>query len=211
MVLCAATTNPGKLGEFAENASDDGITVLALPGLGSLPEPVEDAATFMGNAEIKAAAYSLAAPGQMVFADDSGLEVDALNGAPGVRSARFADDQGFDLNSVATTDERNNACLLSLLENTFVGDRTGRFVCALALARDGKILLRAEGSVAGHILAAPRGDGGFGYDPLFLLPDDYLTMAEITGALKWEISHRGIAFRDLIEQLMASKNAHLLR
>src|ERR1700761_6821242 len=115
MVLYAATTNPGKLAEFATSAGASGIDVLALPHLDTLPEPVEDADTFMGNAEIKAAAYSLASPGLLVFADDSGLEIDALGGAPGVRSARFADDRGFDLHSGAGKDDRNNRCVLSLL------------------------------------------------------------------------------------------------
>src|ERR1700759_4057679 len=115
MVLYAATTNPGKLAEFATSASTSGINVLTLPHLATLPEPVEDADTFTGNAEVKAVAYSLASPGLMVFADDSGLEIDALGGAPGVRSARFADDRGFDLESGATKDERNNRCVLSLL------------------------------------------------------------------------------------------------
>src|ERR1700735_1181565 len=145
MVLYAATTNPGKLGEFATSASSEGIEVLALPNLATLPEPVEDAATFMGNAEIKAVAYSLASPGLLVFADESGLEINALGGAPGVRSARFADDRGFDVHSGAGKDERNNRCVLSLLSDGPSAPRTGRFVCALALARGGEITLRAEG------------------------------------------------------------------
>ena len=201
MVLYAATTNPGKLAEFADCASDDGIDVRVLPNIAALPEPVEDAATFMGNAEIKAVAYSLASPGLLVFADDSGLEIDALGGAPGVRSARFADDRGYEMNSKATRDERNNALVQELLEDVLVGDRTGRFVCALALARDGKVELRAEGKVEGHILCAPRGENGFGYDPLFYLPEDELTMAELPPFLKWELGHRGQAFRDLLGQL----------
>jgi XTP/dITP diphosphohydrolase len=201
MVLYAATTNPGKLAEFAESASDDGITVLALPNLSSLPEPVEDAPTFRGNAAIKAIAYSLAAPGLLVFADDSGLEVDALNGAPGVRSARFADDRSFDLHSVAAKDDRNNRCLLSLLKGVPGEDRSARFVCALALAQDGQVIHRAEGQVEGEILDAPRGDSGFGYDPLFLIPWMALTMAEQIPLMKWEIGHRGRAFRELLTEI----------
>ncbi|HZL28654.1 MAG TPA: non-canonical purine NTP pyrophosphatase [Acidobacteriaceae bacterium] len=201
MVLYAATTNPGKLAEFAESASDDGIDVRALPNIAALPEPVEDAATFMGNAEIKAVAYSLASPGLMVFADDSGLEIDALGGAPGVRSARFADDRGFDVPSGAGKDERNNLCVLSLLAGVPAAPRGARFVCALVLARDGKVELRAEGKVEGEILDAPRGQDGFGYDPLFLLPDLGLTMAELAHERKWKLSHRGNAFRDLLGQL----------
>src|ERR1700748_2076793 len=104
MVLYAATTNPGKLSELATSASAENIKVLALPNLATLPEPVEDADTFLGNAAIKAIAYSLASPGLLVFADDSGLEVDALNGDPGVRSARYADDQNFETDSDAKKD-----------------------------------------------------------------------------------------------------------
>jgi XTP/dITP diphosphohydrolase len=198
MTIYAATTNPGKLAEFATSASGEGIDVLALPGLASLPEPVEDASTFMDNAEIKAVAYSLASPGLMVFADDSGLAIDALGGEPGVRSARFADDRGFEVGS-GSKDERNSRCVLSLLGGT--ADRAGRFICALALARDGEVLLRAEGFVEGEILKAPRGDGGFGYDPLFLLPGPGLTMAELPRGEKWRISHRGRALRELLLRL----------
>jgi XTP/dITP diphosphohydrolase len=201
MRLYAATTNPGKLAEFATSASTSGMDVLALPNLATLPEPVEDADTFMGNAEIKAVAYSRASPGLLVFADDSGLEIDALGGEPGVRSARFADDRGFQINSNATKDERNNALVQELLENVPVGDRTGRFVCALALARDGKVELRAEGKVEGHILGMPLGKNGFGYDPLFFLPEYEMTMAELPPYLKWELSHRDNAFRELLALL----------
>jgi XTP/dITP diphosphohydrolase len=204
MVFYAATTNPRKLAEFAASAGADGISVHALPNIASLPEPVEDAATFIGNAEIKAIAYSRASPSMLVFADDSGLEVDALNGDPGVRSARYGEDQSFDLG--ATKDERNNNCLLANLAGRPNEPRTARFVCALALARDGEILLRSEGKVEGEILTAPRGDAGFGYDPLFLLPDRGKTMAELPRPEKWQISHRGNAFRDLLSQL---RNTHL--
>ncbi len=204
MILYAATTNPGKLREFAESASADGIGVLALPGLKEMPEPVEDALTFMGNAELKAVAYSKLAPGVMVFADDSGLEVNALGGQPGVRSARFADDLGFEPGS-GTKDERNNRCVLSLLhgleKGSAVNDRRARFVCALALARDGEILLRAEGSVEGEMIDVERGKNGFGYDPMFLIPELGLTTAELGADQKWAISHRGNAFRALLHQL----------
>ncbi len=202
MQLYAATTNPGKLSEFALSASTQNIEVLALPNLASILEPVEDADTFLGNAYSKAIAYSLASPGLLVFADDSGLEVNALNGDPGVRSARYAEDQGFHVG--ATKDERNNNCLLSNLNQSTDKARTARFVCALALARDGEVLLRAESSVEGEILATPRGVGGFGYDPLFLLPDINLTMAELPREEKWQISHRGNAFRALLSRLRSA-------
>ena len=201
MTLYAATSNPGKLGEFATSASTVGFEVLVLPGLAAMPEPVEDAPTFMGNAEKKAIAYSLLAPGLLVFADDSGLEAEALGGQPGVRSARFADDLGFKAHSTALKDERNNRCLLSLLAQLPNASHSARFVCALALARSGKVLLRAEDEVSGLLLSAPRGKDGFGYDPLFLLPALGLTMAEISRDQKWQIGHRGKAFRGLLASL----------
>jgi XTP/dITP diphosphohydrolase len=159
-----------------------------------MPEPVEDADTFLGNAELKAAAYSLLAPGLMVMADDSGLEVEALGGEPGVRSARFAEDAGF--TDGATKDERNNALLLRRLSG--VRDRGGRFVCALAVARDGVVVWRASGACEGVILEEARGVDGFGYDPLFLVPSLGRTMAELSREEKWGVSHRGQAFRGLL-------------
>jgi XTP/dITP diphosphohydrolase len=198
MTLYAATTNPGKLAEFATCAGSSGVDVLALPGLAVMPEPVEDAPTFFGNAEKKAAAYSLLAPGLLVFADDSGLEVDALGGQPGVRSARFADDLSFEPDSTLTKDERNNRCLLSLLAQLPHPPRAARFVCTLALARDGQILLRSEATVEGEILSTPRGTDGFGYDPLFFIPSLDLTLAELPREQKWQLSHRGNAFRALL-------------
>ena len=213
--IYAATKNEGKLREFRECAGEQGVEVLALEGIETMPEPVEDAATFMGNAEKKAVAYSklaLAAgqKGLMVFADDSGLEVDALGGEPGVRSARFADDLGFEVGS-GTKDERNNRAVLSLLKEltetleadggVTVGVRAARFVCALVLAKDGEVVLRARGEVEGQVLDAPRGTDGFGYDPLFLLPGSGKTLAELTPEEKWKVSHRGNAFRELLGQL----------
>jgi XTP/dITP diphosphohydrolase len=199
MILYAATSNPGKLAEFATSASTSGIEVLALPNLQQIPEPIEDAATFQGNADLKAIAYSLASPGLLVFTDDSGLEVPSLNNQPGVRSARFADDHSFNPTSALSTDQRNNALLLHRLEHQ--PSRAARFVCALALARDGQVLLRAQGSVEGQLLHSPRGDDGFGYDPLFLIPSLNLTFAEIPREQKWELSHRGNAFRSLLAAL----------
>ncbi len=215
--IYAATTNGGKLREFAECGRGEGVEVLPLPGIEFLPVPVEDASTFMGNAELKARAYSRAlmerqGPGLLVMADDSGLEVEALGGRPGVHSARFAEEMGFgpeiepslaDVWRGMTKDMRNNLCLLSLLEQLpSVREgrslRFGRFVCALALARDGEVVLRAEGSVSGEVLMGPRGANGFGYDPLFLLPELGLTMAELDPERKWAVSHRGRAFRELL-------------
>ena len=206
MILYVATSNPGKLREFATSASAAGIEVLPLPHLESITAPEENAATFMGNAELKARAYSLAVrdalPGALVLADDSGLEVDALGGDPGVRSARFAADAGF--TEGANANQRNNAYLRARL-STLPPDapHTGRFRCALAVARDGVIIHRAEGSVEGKILNHSRGTGGFGYDPLFLVPELGLTLAELAPEQKWRISHRGRAFRALLAQLQS--------
>ncbi len=203
--LHVATTNAGKLREFADAARTENIRVLALPGLGEMPEPVEDALTFPGNAALKARAYSSLAPDLLVLADDSGLEVDALGGQPGVRSARFADDLAFEVDSCRSQAERNNRCLLSVLhqvaaesENPF--NLGARFVCALAVARGGEILLRAEGEVQGDILNLPRGSTGFGYDPLFTVRGSGLTLAELSPEQKWAVSHRGRAFRALLAQ-----------
>jgi XTP/dITP diphosphohydrolase len=220
MTIYAATTNQGKLREFSECAGEQGVEVLALPGIEGMPEPVEDAATFMGNAELKAAAYSRLAPGLMVFADDSGLEVDALGGQPGVRSARFADDLSFEVGQ-GTKDERNNRAVLSLLRQVPArtdavswpeepaggreANRAARFVCALVMAKDGEVMLRARGEVDGQILDAPRGTDGFGYDPLFLVPELGKTLAEVSREEKWRVSHRGNAFRELLRELVQSK------
>jgi len=216
MTIYAATTNLGKLREFSECASEQGVEVLALPGVEFMPEPVEDAATFEGNAEKKAVAYSKLAlasgkTGLMVFADDSGLEVDALGGQPGVRSARFADDLGFEV-GVGSKDERNNRAVVSLLRELpealdadgglTLNNRGARFVCSLVLAKDGEVMLRARGEVEGVVLEAPRGTDGFGYDPLFLLPGMGKTLAEVSREEKWAVSHRGNAFRELLRQLV---------
>ena len=217
MILHAATSNPGKLAEFTTAAATSGVEVLALPGLATMPQPPEDAATFRGNAELKALAYSRLAPGLLVMADDSGLEVEALGGQPGVRSARFADDMGFHGSGCPTSglsdvgvpaqisrlskDERNNRCVLSLLAALPNPTRAAHFTCELAVARDGKILHNARGRVDGVLLTAPRGADGFGYDPLFLIPALGLTFAELQREQKWQLSHRGNAFRSLLTQL----------
>ncbi len=206
MQIYAATSNPGKLRDFAQAAAAEGIAVLPVPGLAGMPEPAEDAPDFTGNAAAKAIAYSLLAPGLLVLADDSGLEVDALQGRPGVRSARFADDLNFEPGAGRGKDERNNRCLLSLLQDLDArtgtrNDRHARFVCALALARDGHVLHQASGTIEGEILEAPRGTVGFGYDPLFLLPQRAQTMAELPPIEKWALSHRGQAFRALLQAI----------
>ncbi len=201
MVLHIATSNPGKLRDFAAAATGN-ITLTPLPNLIEIPAPAEDEPTFEGNARLKAIYYSRHAPGQIVIADDSGLEVDALHGAPGVRSARYADDQKdhFQTEPNATTDERNNLCLLEAL-NKISGPHKARYHCVLAAARDGKILATGDGTVEGEILTTPQGNSGFGYDPLFYLPTQNKTMAELDVQTKLTFSHRGRAFAALLKAL----------
>jgi len=206
MHLYAATTNPGKLLDFAHAAKGhllggQPIDIEPLPGLDEIAAPPEDGATFLANAVSKAIYYSLKRPGQRVLADDSGLEVDALKGQPGVRSARFADDMGYDPDSGAPVDERNNAVLLSQMARVPFAPRTARYRCVLALARNGEVLAIAEGAVEGRITTPARGRGGFGYDPLFYLPELDQTMAELYPATRLGVSHRGRALRKLLEGL----------
>lgn len=202
-ILYVATGNPGKLHDFAGAAREFGgaVDFLPLPGLANIPPPREDADTFEGNARVKAAEYSLYAAGKIVLADDSGLEVDALHGAPGVRSARYAADAGFAPNAdVTTLDDRNNLLLLRNLQNVPREKRTAHYCCVLAAARDGECIGVGYGTVEGIILEVPRGKGGFGYDPLFYMPELDRTMAEIDLQMKLQISHRGHALRDLLRR-----------
>ena len=197
--LYAATSNPGKLRDFtAATAEERDVSIEPLPGLDRIAPPPEDEITFEGNAREKAVYYSRFLPGAIVVADDSGLEVDALDGEPGVRSARNAADTGFVADTGTNTDQSNNLYLLRRLEDVPADQRSGRYRCVLAAARDGKCLLTAEGAVEGQILTAPSGDGGFGYDPLFYLPEIGQTMAEIDLATKHQLSHRGRALRALL-------------
>jgi XTP/dITP diphosphohydrolase len=165
--------------------------------------PEENGATFAANATLKATYYSRFARGEIVLADDSGLEVDALDGAPGVRSARFAADSGLvdspDAND--NTDVWNNMVLLQRLAGVPLFQRAARYRCVLVAACDGAVLHTAEGAVEGLILEAPRGTGGFGYDPLFFLPELDRTMAEIDLATKLSLSHRGRAIATLLPML----------
>jgi XTP/dITP diphosphohydrolase len=201
--LYAATTSDGKLRDFRAAALAHSLELLPLPALDRITAPEEDGATFKDNATIKAVYYSRFAPGELVMADDSGLEVDALNGEPGVRSARFAADSGLvdspDAND--NTDVWNNMVLLQRLAGVEPARRGARYRCVLVVARDGEALRSADGAVEGWILDAPRGTGGFGYDPLFYLPSLGLTMAEIDIETKLSLSHRGRAIRSLIAML----------
>ncbi len=201
--LHVATTNPGKLRDFAAAAEAFAVEIAPLPNLKDIFPPVEDGLTFEDNARLKAIYYSSFATDYIVIADDSGLEVDPLHGEPGVRSARFADDAGFTApgNPSADTDERNKLYLLERLSSHIVERKTARYRCVIAAARDGKVLLTTEGSVEGEILTKPRGTGGFGYDPLFYLAELDKTMAEIDLVKKQTLSHRGTAFFKLLEEM----------
>lgn len=202
--LYVATTNPGKLRDFAAAATSHELSILPLPGLSRIVPPPEDEPTFAANAREKSAYYSRFLPGEIVLADDSGLEVVVLQGAPGVRSARYAEDAGFDpgdpTGAALTLDLRNNLYLLQQLRGVADGHRGARYRCVVAAARNGEILALGEGSVSGSILSAPQGEGGFGYDPLFYLPEIDRTMAEIDLQWKDRLSHRGKALRDLFSQ-----------
>ncbi len=186
-----ASANPKKAAELAAILGD---AVPLVPRPPEVPEVVEDADTFEGNARLKAAALA-AATGLVALADDSGLEVDALDGAPGVRSARFAGE--------VATDEANTAALLAALEGVPAGPgRSARFCCVLVLrAPDGEEVV-VDGTVDGSIALAPSGAGGFGYDPVFV-PDegDGRTFAEVPAKAKHAISHRGRALQALRREL----------
>jgi XTP/dITP diphosphohydrolase len=188
MPLYLATSNPGKVREFL-NA---GLDVELLPGLKEIAPPDETGTTFEENAALKAVYYSQHCDG-VVLAEDSGLEVDALGGAPGVYSARYAG---------TGDDNDNNRHLLAKLADQ--QDRRGRYVAVIALAQAGEVLGTFRGTVEGEILEAPRGEGGFGYDPLFFYPPFGQTFGESTLERKASVSHRGAAIR-LLSAWLASR------
>jgi XTP/dITP diphosphohydrolase len=198
MQLLLATGNPKKVAELRHMLAPLGAEVLVPADVGGLPDVEEDEPTFAGNAQKKARAAARAS-GRWCLADDSGLEVDALDGAPGVRSARFA--------GQPCDDARNNARLLAELDGRPAAERGARFVCALALAApDGSIAASFEGTARGRILEAPRGAGDFGYDPLFLFTEPGFDatdrgFAELAAEEKARVSHRGRALRTLVERL----------
>ena len=193
--LYCATANPGKQREFQRAAGNDIIIHRLDPC--DCPEAGQ---SFAENAVAKAICYSrvrnpkdLSGGAAMVFADDSGLVVDALGGAPGIYSARYA---GPDAD-----DNTNNHRLIEELSETPASERTGRFVCCIALVRGEGVLGTFEGSAEGRILDSPAGKGGFGYDPLFFYPPLGKSFAELAAKTKWEHSHRGKAFRAMLEML----------
>jgi XTP/dITP diphosphohydrolase len=210
--ILLATSNAGKLRDFAGAAAPFGITIANIPNFSSLPEVVEDGITFEENARKKAESYSLAVPGELILADDSGLEIDALGGAPGVHSARYAARDLQNKDSLAecnTNDEANNAKVLNELKDIPEQKRTARFVCVLAVARDGRTLHTCRGTAQGVILGAPRGHHGFGYDPLFYFPQIGKTFAELSAEEKAQFSHRGAAFRAFLSWCRVADDQNL--
>jgi non-canonical purine NTP pyrophosphatase (RdgB/HAM1 family) len=199
MELLFATGNAYKVDEVKAILGPLGISVRSLADVARVPEePEEDGLTFEDNARLKARYYAREL-GMTCVAEDSGLEVDALGGAPGVYSARYAGAKG-------TRDERdraNNQKLLRELAHVGAGQRQARFVCVASVAdASGAILAEARGTYEGVIALEPRGDGGFGYDPLLYLADRGCTSAELPPEQKHARSHRGKAFRALAEQLV---------
>ncbi|PPS45063.1 RdgB/HAM1 family non-canonical purine NTP pyrophosphatase [Chroococcidiopsis sp. TS-821] len=184
-LLVVATSNPGKLREMQAYLVGLGWELILKP---EALEVEETGSTFVENACLKASTVAKAT-GQWAIADDSGLAIDALNGAPGVYSARYGQ-----------TDADRIQRVLTELENA--ANRQAEFVCAIAIARpDGEIALQTQGTCRGEILFAPRGSGGFGYDPIFYVPSHNMTFAEMPPEVKQQVSHRGQAFKVLLPQL----------
>lgn len=194
-----ATNNAHKASEIAHALDFPGWEFKTLREANIQSDPIEDANTFLGNARIKAQAARAASGGMAVLADDSGLEVDALNGAPGVFSARYAGEDG--------NDAANNAKLFAALEDVPDAERTARFVCTLVFIDEDGTETVARGTIEGRIGHELRGSEGFGYDPLFL-PDEYngeKTLAEVPQSQKNVISHRGNALRALYDKLASNQ------
>lgn len=198
--ILLASGNAHKLNEFRAMLEPLGVTMLCPADVGGLPEVIEDGSTFADNAAKKATSAAQVS-GRWTLADDSGLAVDALDGAPGVRSSRFAGEDG--------NDAANNALLLEKLAGLPQAQRGARFVCALALARpEGDVIFQTRGETHGRIIESASGDAGFGYDPLFLFDEEDVeptgkTFAQISQAAKSAVSHRGRALRQLSLRLEA--------
>jgi XTP/dITP diphosphohydrolase len=192
--ILVATTNPGKIAEIGAMLGGQ-MRWLGLTDLGTIAEIAEDGATFAENARKKALGYAKAS-GLWTIADDSGLVVDALGGAPGVKSARFSGEKppGADRTLI---DHRNMAKVLDLLKSVPTERRTARFVCCLCLAGPQKVLIETEGTVEGLITDKEIGKNGFGYDPIFFVPQLKKTVAQLSREEKNAISHRGGAIRKL--------------
>jgi XTP/dITP diphosphohydrolase len=192
MKLCLASGNPGKLHEFQVLAAGHALELQLLPGFAAIPEFEENAPTFAENAVGKALYYSRHCQGT-VFADDSGLVVPALSGAPGVHSARYA--------GAGASNEQRIAKLLAELQGKKGAERAAYFVCVIAAAQQGRAVAVVSAKVEGEILEGPRGNGGFGYDPVFFFPELGKSFAELQPEEKNQFSHRGKAFRRLMEVL----------
>lgn len=206
MRILVATTNPGKLEELSLLLGDisEDIEWLSLRDFPKAAEIVEDGKTFADNARKKALGYAQAT-GLWSLADDSGLCIDALNGQPGVISARFAADECPSADR-KTLDIANYQKVLRLMKDIPPARRTARFICHLCLADDKKILLEAAGTVEGLILEQPKGRNGFGYDPIFFIPSLGKTAAQLDNGVKNKVSHRGRAIgqiKPLLKQLLA--------
>ncbi|MBK8900742.1 MAG: XTP/dITP diphosphatase [Anaerolineaceae bacterium] len=193
--LLVATHNKGKLHNFADMLQDLEIEWLSLDDVGVTQDVAETGRTFRENSVLKARAYA-AETGLLTLADDSGLEVDALNGAPGVYTARYG---GAGLTAVQRYQK-----LLDDIKHVPEAQRTARFRCVIVLAApDGTLLGESEGVCKGRIAQVPAGDNGFGYDPVFYLPEFDQTMSQLTAAQKHQISHRGRAMQAIAPRLRA--------
>lgn len=191
--LIVASNNIKKIKEIKEILSKYPIEIMSLKEAGIDIDIEENGDTFMENAYIKASEIYKILDNAMVLADDSGLTVDCLGGAPGVYSARFAGEHG--------NDKKNNEKLLSLLKGKNLDQRKGRFVCAIALIIDSNNVIKVEGEIEGVILAEEKGENGFGYDPLFYLPEYKTTFAEMDSKLKNSVSHRAKALKKLEDRI----------
>ena len=195
-----ATSNSGKVRDFQAAAANLGVTVATLPGFQTFPQAIEHGSTFDENARLKAEHYSRLSPGNLIVADDSGLVVQALNGAPGVHSARYAAAvRGGPESNANSNDTDNNELLISQLQRLPESRRSGKFVCVIAAAKDGTTLQTFFGDVEGELLTAPQGTHGFGYDPLFYYRPLGKTFAELPAEEKALYSHRGKAFRNFLD------------
>jgi XTP/dITP diphosphohydrolase len=190
--LLVATTNAGKLREIRDVLADTPVDIVAIAEWPPIPEPDETGATFADNARLKAVYYA-AHVRQPTLAEDSGLVIDALDGEPGVRSARFLGPDARYADRFAEIERR--------LRGTPDAERTARFVCAVAVVDEQRVLFETTGIVEGVIARAPVGANGFGYDPIFYHPPSGATFAELTRDAKTRVSHRGAAFRDVAQWL----------
>jgi len=195
MRLIIATGNQDKVREINEILSDTGFTAISMREAGYDPEIVEDADSFRGNAMIKAQAiHDICEPDDYVMADDSGLCIDALGGAPGIYSSRFCGED--------STYEEKFKKIFEMLKDVPEDERTAHFTCAIAVVRPDGSSFTVEESVYGILHEEPVGENGFGYDPIFYVPEYDMTTAQMEPALKHSISHRGKALRSMVEKLM---------